>query len=110
MESSIILIPIIIISAFLILRMIKSSEFGQATPETRKAFIRLFVGGIVGAFLLLSIFWLYLIAVGRTPNKLNPYIATLPYIASLPVSLVGFWVGSMVGLMKKNKIINKEKK
>ena len=101
MENSIILIPIIIISVILILKIMKSPEFRQTTVETRKAFIRLSVGGFIGAILLLSIFWLYLIAAGRTPDKLNPYVATLPYIASLPVALVGFWVGSMVGLMKR---------
>lgn len=104
MDSSIILIPIIIISVILTLKILKSPEFRQTTAETKKAFIRLYIGGFAGAVLLVSIFWLYLIAVGRTPDKLNPYVEIMPYFASFYMALIGFWAGSIADLpMKRNQ-------
>jgi hypothetical protein len=100
MESSLIFIPIIIISVVLTLKIIKSPDFRQTTAESKKALIQLSIGGLVGAVLLLSIFWIFLIAFGKTPAKLNPYIYMLPYIASFPIALAGFWLGSIFGLLK----------
>lgn len=103
MEYSIILIPIIFVSVLLTLKIIKSPEFKQTTTETKGAVIRLSIGGFLGAVFLVSIYWLYLFLARRTPDKLNPYVATLPYIASVPIALAGFWLGSIVGLLKRRQ-------